>query len=156
MMQQGYEYGSGPGYGYGYPPVTPPMRQEIPLLAEQGIQVTSARFVVYQQTYPLNGITHVAPFSFQPSRTGALLGGMLFGLLTCICGGSAMSGDGSIGPAFFFALLTAACVWSFVSKKMVHGVVVSTAGMQQRPLMTTDAGLVHRVVGALNHAISMR
>lgn len=141
-----------PGYGYG---ATPSMRQEVPLLAEQGIQVTSARFIVYQQTYPINGITSVAPFSFQPSRTGPVVGAILFGLGT-LGGLGALRHEGSIGMPFVCALLTGACVWWFISIKAQHGVMVSTAGMQHRALVTTDQGLVARVVHALNQAISMR
>lgn len=138
---------------YGY---APQARQEVSILAEQGIQVTSARFIVYQQTYPINGITSVAPFSFQPGRAGPLLGILFFGLASL--GGivSAINGDGSPGAAVFCLAMLGLCIWWFMSRKMQHGVIVSTAGMQHRALVTPDPALVHRVVGALNQAISMR
>ncbi len=136
----------------------PSMRQEVPLLAEQGVQVTSARFVVYQQTYPIAGITSVAPFSVPSSNTGP---GCLiaFAALFCIAPLVRLLWDGDVKAGalvLFPGSLLALGVWWFRSRKPSYGVVIWTAGANVRALTSQDGMFVQRVIGALNQAIASR
>ncbi|MBX3188399.1 MAG: hypothetical protein KF819_15385 [Labilithrix sp.] len=137
-----------PVYAYGPPPT---MRQEYPILSEQGVTVTTARFVVYQQTYPIAGITSVAPFQQPASRGGPILLACLFGLMMFV--GFA---GGAIGGGLFFLVLMGICIAVAASRKDTFGVVVWTAGTNVRALVTHDGAFVGRVVVALNQAIASR
>lgn len=49
-------------------------RPEFTILQEPGVLVTSARFVVGQQTYPIANLTAVAPFTIPGSILGNVIG----------------------------------------------------------------------------------
>lgn len=138
------------GYGYGGPPSA--QYREVQLLAEWGVQVTSSRFIVGMHTYPIAGITSVAPFHIPAERSGAIVGAIIFGLLGIIVGWTA----GSVLAFLFFGVIAAIFVVAALLKKSVFGVVIATAGMQHRALVTHDGVHVTRVVNALNQAIAMR
>jgi len=136
--------------GYG-----PPQRQEITFFAEQGVQVTSSRFVVHGQLYPLAGITSVAPFTTPPKRLGLVALAAVFGFFTLASLGSLIS-RGAVLPLLVFAVLTALCIWGIRRQKATHGVLIATAGMQVKALTSPDVAFVQQVVGALHQAVASR
>lgn len=143
------------GYGYGPPPS---MRQETPLFNAGGVQVTTARFVCWQQTYPLGGITSVAPFTHRAKKGGAYFGVIfsaawaLVWLLSLLIGG-----EGAAAVMMIISIgIAAACVFWLRSLKDSHGVMITTSGMNVRAVVSHDATFVHQIVSALNHALSMR
>jgi hypothetical protein len=131
---------------------------ETQLLAEPGVVVTTARFVVGFQTYPISSITTVAPFTVQPSRGGAYLLGAFVSLpaLGTLLGGASLGSGTGIFFGLVLAGIAALCFWHGAQKKAEHGLLVATSGMQVRALVTHDLGQVQRVLGALNHAIASR
>jgi len=148
MMQQ--------GYGYGPPPTS--MRQEHVFLAEGGVQVTSARFTVFQQMYPISGITSVSPFTLPASRGAPLALVTIFGIfaLFSFVGFLSSPNAGSFLGLLITGAIVALGVFWFRSCKPIHVVMIATSGMQARALSTRDAGFAHRVVLALNHAVISR
>lgn len=136
----------------------PSMRQEVPLFAGPGIQITTARFVVGHQTYPIGGITTVAPFSV-PAQTGGPIAMIGLGGFFALCGAAGLV-DGNAGALFgsmlFGAPLIAGGILWYRSRRATHGVVITTSGMNVRALVTQDIALVHGVVQALNQAIASR
>lgn len=138
-------------YGYGAP------RQEVQLLSEGWVQVTSARFVVGHQTYPLAGITSVAPFTVPKDASFAwfLAVGSSLGILASL-GMMAVS----VAVGFVFLLIAGAvlgfAIYEIKTKKAIHGVVICTSGMQVQALSSPDLQFVSRVVGSLNQALAMR
>lgn len=135
------------GYGYGHAA----MGQEVPLLNMGWVQVTSARFVVGHQTYPINGITSVAPFSVAPNRNGPFL---LIGIALIVLFGGFAGQSG--GTAVLGLIMGAIGIALVALAKPTHGVTIMTAGMNVRALVSKDIALVHGVVTALNQAIAMR
>lgn len=140
-------------YGYGPPSM---QRQEVHLFSEQGIQVTSARFVVFQQTYPIAGITSISPFTIPAQRAGLILGALFFGLCTLGGCGLMLGDDHNPVGVIVFGLFMGLCIWGAVSRKPMHGLMISTAGMNVRALTSQDFNQVQRVMAALNQAIAMR
>jgi hypothetical protein len=141
--------------------VAPAPPQERQLVAEPGVLVTSARVVVGQQTYPVAGISSVAPFTQRAHNppNGVGIGMMIVGALLVLGGiGQDFTGGAVLTVIFGAALVGgAALVFKFSPRKPdVHGVVITSAGAQFRALETTDLHQVSRVVGAINHALSMR
>jgi hypothetical protein len=135
------------------------------LLSEPGVQVTSARFVVGHQTYPIMGITSVTQFYVpKPSSTVATGCGLafVFGFFPAFIFAvlAFSSGSAALGwTAGFFGLAGLAVVGISIGTASVpnkYGVAITSAGSQVRPLVSQDLGHVQRVVGALNHALSMR
>lgn len=143
------------GYGYGPPPS---MRQETALFAAGGVQVTTARFVCWQQTYPMGGITSVSPFTIQAARTGpyALA---VFSAFWAIVWFASLVWDPN-APAVLMLLVSAGLVAAGImwgrSRKATHGVMITTAGMNVRAVASPDGVFVQQIVGALNQALSMR
>lgn len=135
---------------YGFAPMWP-ARVEVPIHAEQHIQVTTARFVVGYHTYPIAGLTHVVAFSNPAQRTSAILAAIFFGLLFLIC---AIARAGA--PALVFFVPAAICGIVAATRKATHGVAICTAGRNIHALLSHDAGFVARVVTALNQAIASR
>lgn len=131
---------------------------ETPLLTEPGIHVTTARFVVGHQTYPIASITSVSPFTIRASRTNGYLGGGLFVLLTLLTlvPGLVALNFGGIVIGLIFGGLATLCISLAKAKQDTHGVVIATSGMQVRALVTNRFDQVSRVVMALNQAIASR
>lgn len=147
--------------GYGY---APQQRQEQQLFAAGGVQVTTARLVCWNQTYPMASISSVSTFIVPASQSG--FGWAVFFGLGAL-GSFAMAALGiavsSTEMALVFGLLTA-CSTTFAilisravrARKPSYGVMISTAGMQVRAVVSPDGPMVQAIVGALNHALSMR
>lgn len=119
-----------------------------------GVQITSSRFVVGTQMYPLAGITSVSPFTIPPKRFGLILGALFSLLLTT--GAVTPLVEGKPIAFLLFAAITGLFVWRVTQRKTVHGVTISTAGMQVRALTSPDVTFVQQVVGALHQAIASR
>lgn len=138
-----------PEYGYGSQSSS--MRQEVPILAEQGVQVTTARFVCYQQTYPIAGLTSVAPYHLPAQRSAPIMAALLFGSLALIA-----VLNSSVGWTMILILAAGVSALVAVQKKASYGVVVWTAGTNMRALTSYDPAFVQRVLAALNQAIASR
>lgn len=144
-------------YGYGPPP--PSMRQEVPILSVDGVQVTSARFICWQQTYPIGGITSVSPFTVPASKGAPTLAAFWSGGWALIWLVSAIISGGGGQPIVFFLFsvaCTVGCVFWARSLKDSHGVMITTAGMNVRAVVSPNLQYVHAIVGALNQALAMR
>lgn len=141
-----YAYSQSPAYG---------PQSETTFFSEQGIQVTSTRFVVYGQMYPVNGITAVSPFTIPAQRAGLIIGACLCGLVA-VFGLISLISDGSAASFLIFAAITAVLIAIAVRRKDNHGIVISTAGGQVRALASEDVALVHRVLSGLHQAVASR
>jgi hypothetical protein len=139
MMQQPYGYGP------------PSMRQEVGLLAEYGVQVTTARFVVGSQLYPIAGLTKVDTFFIPAQRGNPILGAVFFGLVALGC----LPGHAFVAALIFLALC-GICIAVARSKRPMYGIIIWTAGTNVRAILSFDQGHVMRVLQALHHAIGSR
>jgi hypothetical protein len=143
------------GYGHGPPS---PIRHEHVFFAEGGVQVTSARFTVHQQMYPVAAITSVSPFSL-PASKGAPIGLVLiFGFFFSLSLAGLINGPnaGSFVSLVVTGAFVALGVFWYRSRKPTHVVMITTSGMQARVLSTLDPAFAHRVVIALNQAVISR
>lgn len=117
-----------------------------------GVQVTSARFVVNQQTYPMRNIAAVKPMHKDPSQFWWYIG-LLVGLLF-VAGsfGSPISWGGVIFGAAIFGF----CIMAIRAGKTVHAIVITTSGSDIAAIQSTDQAHVRAVLDALNQAIVHR
>ncbi len=151
------------GYG-GYGPPSSG-RHEQPIFAGGGVQVTTARLVCANQTYPIGAITSVAPFVIPADQSGPGCG--LFAGIAGALGSFVMFAIGlaaeSVSLLAMFGPLAVICIAVVVgcaywrtTRKPSYGVSISTAGMQVRAVVSPDQAFTHAVIGALNQALSMR
>ncbi len=146
-----YGYGAPPAYGVqGFGPVA-----ETTFFADQGIQVTNTRFVVYGQMYPINGITAVSPFTI-PAKRGWLIFWAIFFGLGVLGGIGNLAQGGNGGGLVMSAIITGLFIWRIIARKDQHGIIISTAGGQVRALTSQNLPLVHAVMSALHQAVAMR
>jgi hypothetical protein len=130
---------------------------EITYLVEAGVQVTSARFVVGSNMYPIAAITSVAPYSIPPKRGVPIAVVIICGFFACINLARAIVGaDGALPALFVLTLFTTGAVFWARSIKATYCVMISTSGMQARALASPDGALVGRVVVALHQAVATR
>ena len=135
-------------------------QHEVPIFASGGVEVTSKRFVCYQQTYPLSGITAYSPF-FVPASVGvpATLG-VLFGIGAVGAVMLIKEARGDTGPFWVVLLVLIAlctvCVFWVRSMKPSYGVQISTAGLQVKAVVTADQAFQQAIIDALNEAVAMR
>ncbi len=134
---------------YGHTPQS--AHQEVTFFVGGGVQVTSSRFVVGGQMYPVAAITSVAPFSIPAQRAGLILLAALLGLFTL---GSALAARW--GAVFLFGTLAGLCGWRASARVPMHGVIITTSGMQIRPLTSANLVFVQQVVAALHQAVASR
>jgi hypothetical protein len=118
-------------------------RTEHTLLAEQGIIVSTARFVVGTTTYPLAGITAVSTSAIKPKY--------LLPLILILFGLPLLPAKAPLG----LPLLLAGIAIIVLSKKRFV-VRMATAGGQVDALASKDRAYIERVVSALNTAIIQR
>jgi predicted histidine transporter YuiF (NhaC family) len=124
--------------------------QEETFLNEAGVQVTNDRFVVPGQTYALSGVTSVAMHVRKPKRIGPIL---LFIIgFFCLMGGFSGSTGAFIAALVFIGL--GILLW--ISNPTKYVVRLMTASGESDALPSKDAGLVKRIVEALNNAIIHR
>jgi Family of unknown function (DUF6232) len=110
---------------------------------ENNVQVTNARFVVFSQTYAMNGITSVKYSREDPSR---ILPIIAFVIGICSIFDSPVIGLISISIAIAL----------YMMNKTKHLVVLNTSGGQVEALSSTDNHHIIRIVAALNVAIIHR
>src|SRR5450830_252333 len=117
--------------------------EEVIVLEEGNVKVTTARFVVDGQTYAMNGVTSVRQFEKTPPIILPIIIGIVgFGTLF----GQALVGLVIIGIAV--------AIWKMM--KASHSVILATASGASTALTSKDKGHIERVVAALNDAIVKR
>lgn len=107
------------------------------------IVVSSTRFVVGSAMYPINGITSVQTVRIPPSRSGALLLGIIgvgVALWNPIVGG----------------LVILSAIMLGVSRKAQFIVRIATAGGQHDALTSADEDQISAVTRALHDAVAHR
>lgn len=117
-------------------------RQEQPLLTEKGVTVTTARLVVGSATYPIANLTLVR-HEVRRRILWAVVAGF-FGLASVPQG----AGVTVLGLA-----LLGLAVWLAWPK---HNIVITTAGTNVVAMQSFNRAFAERVVGAINHALTMR
>lgn len=130
-------------------------RQEVTFFADQNVQVTSSRFVAFNQMYPVNGITSVSPFTVKAKR-GWLI---FFACLSVmgVIGGIGMAAQGqSPGGVLVWGAILALCIWRAKARVDEHGIFITTAGMQTKALTSKNLAYVQQVLGALHQAVASR
>jgi len=145
----------------GYPSETLLLNEPGASLNEPKVLVTTVRFVVGVQSYPIADIASVAPFSEVPAMTGpntALGLGLVVNLsaIVAIKMGVENRGGWLFVPA---AIGSVAFVWGLYqarTRKVIHGVLLAMSGAHVRVSVASDQSRVHRVLGALNQAIASR
>jgi hypothetical protein len=137
----------------GAPARVPEKPLEETLFNDPQVTVTTTRFIVPGQTYPVAGITSISN-SKESSMAPIIL--ILVGVGIAVIGLSLgdTPGGGSVavmgGLMFVIGILCAALM------KTKHHVVLTTAGGEVKAFTSTDGELVDDVVLALNQAIIRR
>ncbi len=121
--------------------------EETTFFNQGNIWVTNARFIVYGQTYAMNGVTSVRQLVTRPSRFGPICL-IIIGLL-CLLGGS--------GTSVFFCLvfIGIGALW-WVTQKPTWTVVLSSSSGEHRALTSPNQAFIQGVVDALNTSIVHR
>jgi hypothetical protein len=136
-------------------------RPETVLFAERGIQVTTARLTVGPQTYPIHMIGGVEPHLVPTQTSGATTAGV-FAILLGVLPASCCIWLGDSARTFGITLLVAAigmigiAIGHAVTRKAFYGVTVITPSGRFQIAQSPDEAFAHRVMGAMNHALSMR
>lgn len=130
------------------PPLPPAERV---ILSEGDVSVSTARFVVGAQTYPISNVSSVKWFATPPNTSLAVLLILLGALLLVYAitqkeAGAVFLAVGALGGGV--------ALWR-ASKAVCH-VVLATSGGEVRAVSSTDRASVERIVGALNQAIVSR
>jgi Family of unknown function (DUF6232) len=120
--------------------------EEKVFLAEQGVTVTTTRFVVPSQIFTMSGVASVTFSKINPNRLFPIAL-IVIGLLVLV------SGKGSIWHVVMFLLPGVA--WLALQRPK-FAVVLSSASGESRALVSKDQEFVRRVVSALNDAIIAR
>jgi hypothetical protein len=116
------------------------------LLSENGVSVSTSRFIVSGQTYAMSGITSVKSYKSDPSRKGPIILGII-GLLLL---------TGELSTKIVGLLMIGGAVAWFKSLKPTYSVLLSSASGEVRALSSQDESYISRVVEALNDAIITR
>jgi len=114
--------------------------------SDAGITITQARIVVPGQTYAMSGVTSVATYRKDPSRTGPIVLGIL-GVLSLIGGAKTI-----LGALIFLGLAVA---W-WMALKPTFIVKLTSAAGEREAFTSKDESLVDRLVSAINEAIIAR
>jgi hypothetical protein len=140
------------------PPVLPafnPGGMEEPIFKYPDVVVTRTRFIVFNQTYPIAGITSVRIGKINQSPAGPVCA-ILFGLAV-ILGTVALSSDWNSGS--FIGLMGLTFIAGGIiriRKKPEYLVIVGTAGGDQQAYRSKDHALINLIVNGLNVAIVSR
>ena len=118
--------------------------EEQTFLNEQNIRVTSARFMLPQQTYAISGITSVKNSKESPNY----LLPFIFIVVAIIC----LTNEAGIAALIFAALAIAL----FIGLKPKFHVALFTSGGEIKAYTSTDGAHIARVVEAINNAIVAR
>jgi hypothetical protein len=126
--------------------LTPQAPQEKILMDEQKVKVTSARFLVKDQTYAMSGITSVRTHVDRPSKLGPIV--------TIVLGALVLTN----GPttAWISLVVVVVGVFWYRSIRPRYEVVLTTAAGEQRPVKSSDGVFVEKMVKAINDAIVHR
>lgn len=138
-----------PAYGAHPYEVATGYRAERTLLAERGVVVSSARFVVFNATYPLAGITAVWSFMRPADRSGGIWAIVIGVVLLLLSGLSAVFAAGGV-------LMIAIGIFICAMARPFFGVRIATAGGQVDTLCLQDRDFIARVTAALNQSIIQR
>ena len=122
------------------------MAEEITILKEGNILVTTSRFVVGSQTYAMSGITAVKNTRKDPNHDFTVLL-ILAGIGIMFFGGQwILWGLVLIGIGAFIAWI----------KKPEYGLVLSTASGESQAVTSDDENYIDKIVSSLNDAIVQR
>lgn len=132
--------------------------QEVTYFVAPGVLVTSARFVVGSQLYPISGITSVSAQTKLGDRLIWYIGASLFLLpaIAIVVGGLLF---GSLTVATFAVpLIVIGVIVVLIGRSVrdVHSVWITTSGMQIAAITHRDLGAIQQVVSALHQAIVSR
>ena len=135
---------------------TPAIREpeEKVLLDEDGIKVTTARFMVKDHTYSMAGITSVKTGVEHPSKIGPFVT-IAFGGLGLISSLNDHSGSALGLGAMGLAMLAVGIAW-LRSKRPEYTVVLTSASGETEPYDSEDDVFVERIVKEINDAIVHR
>jgi hypothetical protein len=117
---------------------------------QQNVSVSNSRFISHGQTYAMSGITSVKSFRQDPSRTAAVILGVI-GVCVMLAGFSS-----GIGLTLFGATAVGIAVLWWKSLKSEFSVILSSASGEVKPLSSTDEAFISNVLNALNDAIVHR
>lgn len=129
--------------------------EEQTLFAENGVYVTTARFVVGTVVFPIRGLTAVIPFCERPKRGVAFT---CFGIAAFLFFAALGHPTAPIsGGAFTIGLCLAGVgTFAWVSLKPRYGLRILTASTSVPAILTPDHSFVERVHVALNQALARR
>lgn len=120
---------------------------------KDGVKVTSARFIVHQETYPIVNISSVKQRS-DPPKNGCGVVLMAFGGLFAF---AAMGAEGETASMLLIGLLMGGIGWGiWKSAKAEHIVILNTAGNDVKALKSFIKEDIDNVIKALNDAIVHR
>lgn len=123
-----------------------PEPDEKVFLAEQGVTVTTTRFVVASQIFTMAGVASVTFKKINPSRVVPIIF-LVIGLLLL------SAGTASIWTVLLFVVPGLALL---VYQRPKFAIVLTSASGETRALESKDEDFVRRVVSALNSAIIAR
>jgi hypothetical protein len=125
---------------------------EVIYYSDNGVRVTSTRFIVDSITFPLQGITSIRAIHIPVSKTASII---LFvvGLIMFFAGFGTNNGGGLIILGF---ILAAIAVYWFNILKDDYGVQITTSAGESKPLVSKNQKYIENVTRALNEAIIHR
>ena len=126
------------------------MKEKI-FLSEEGVSVTWSRIILYDQSYPVSGITSVRTQTKPPNHLGSILL-VAFGILFLL----ASVGGSSVGYLGIGFLLIALAVPVWRSVKPTYSIFLGTAGGERQALSSTDAAYIGRVSKAIDKVLIAR
>lgn len=121
------------------------------MLAEKGVQVTTTRFVVGRETYPIHEITSVAPYTVKPK----IAGGAALAIFALLASPAAIH-TGSTSFELACVVVLVLSIAYAATRRTTHVIAVATAGFSTPALVSTDMLFSKRVLATLKHSISMR
>lgn len=115
-----------------------------------GVKVTSTRFIVGSSTFPLQGITSIRSIIIPVSKTSSVVL-FIVGLIMFFAG--FINGAGILVCGF---ILCALAVYWYNKIKDDYGVQITTSAAESKPLISKNQDYIENVTRALNEAIIHR
>jgi hypothetical protein len=112
------------------------------------VKVTSARFIVDDRTYAMNGVTSVKSSIKPPDRVGPLVVILIGLLMVFAVAGMTMKLIGLLVAGFG--------VWIWTQQKNTYAVFLSSASGEVQALSNTDEAYIGGVIRALNESLVHR
>jgi predicted membrane channel-forming protein YqfA (hemolysin III family) len=122
-------------------------KQETTFLSEQGVKVTSSRFILPSQTFAMSGITSVQSSIEKPKR--------LVPIIFLAVGTLLLVSTPKETWQFDVLCLAVGGVW-FALQKTIYHVLLHTSSGQAKALSSKDEQWISKVVHALNDSIVHR